>query len=53
MVSKGLDARGILCCLEKVDQADIVYVVNPGGYVGKSVSARLCEKISPSMSCIQ
>jgi len=38
VVSKSLDARGILGCLEKVDQADIVYVVNPGGYVGKSVS---------------
>jgi nucleoside 2-deoxyribosyltransferase len=38
VVSKSLDARGILGCLEKVDQADIVYVVNPRGYVGKSVS---------------
>jgi len=38
IVSKGLNARGILGCLEKVDQADIVYVVNPYGYVGKSVS---------------
>jgi nucleoside 2-deoxyribosyltransferase len=25
-------------CLEKINQADVVYVVNPGGYVGKSVS---------------
>jgi hypothetical protein len=27
--------------LEKVDDADIVYVVNPQGYVGKSVSVDL------------
>ena len=38
VVSKSLDVRGILGCLEKIDQADIVYVVNPEGYVGKSVS---------------
>ena len=38
IVSKSMDARGILGCLEKVDQADVVYVVNPEGYVGKSVS---------------
>ena len=38
VVSKSLDARGILGCLEKVDQADVVFVVNPDGYVGKSVS---------------
>jgi nucleoside 2-deoxyribosyltransferase len=38
VMSKSLDARGILGCLEKVDQADVVYVVNPDGYVGKSVS---------------
>ena len=38
VVSKSLDVRGILGCLEKIDQADIVYVVNPSGYVGKSVS---------------
>lgn len=37
-VSKSLDVRGILGCLEKIDQAGAVYVVNPGGYVGKSVS---------------
>lgn len=37
-ISKDLDTRGILGCLEKIDQADIVYVVNPDGYVGKSVS---------------
>lgn len=38
IVSKGLDVRGILGCLEKIDQADVVYVVNPDGYIGKSVS---------------
>jgi len=32
------DVRGIEGCLEKIDEADIVYVVNPEGYVGKSVS---------------
>ena len=29
---------GILGCLEKIDAADAVYVVDPDGYVGKSVS---------------
>ena len=38
VVSKSLDPRGILRCLEKIDQADVVYVVNPDGHVGKSVS---------------
>jgi hypothetical protein len=38
VVSKSLDTRGILGCLEKINQADVVYVVNPGGYLGKSVS---------------
>jgi nucleoside 2-deoxyribosyltransferase len=33
-----MDARGILSCLEKIDWADAVYVVDPDGYVGKSVS---------------
>ncbi len=32
------DSRGILGCLRKIDDSDIVYVVNPEGYVGKSVS---------------
>jgi len=36
-ISKKMDRRGILGCLEKIDEADVVYVVNPGGYVGKSV----------------
>jgi hypothetical protein len=37
-MSKEMDGRGILGCLEKVDHADIVYVVNPLGYIGRSVS---------------
>jgi len=37
IASKSKDARGILGCLEKIDSADVVYVVNPEGYVGKSV----------------
>jgi diphthamide synthase subunit DPH2 len=37
-ISKKVNGRGILGCLKKVDDADIVYVVNPQGYVGKSVS---------------
>ena len=32
-----MDECGILGCLEKIDRADIVYVVNPEGYVGISV----------------
>ena len=38
VVSGSLDVRGILGCLEKIDQADVVYVVDPNGYVGKSIS---------------
>jgi len=38
VVSKSLDPRGISGCLEKIHQADVVYVVNPDGHVGKSVS---------------
>jgi len=30
-------SHGILGCLKKIDEADVVYVVNPEGYVGKSV----------------
>jgi len=40
-VSKERNIRGILGCLEKIDRADVVYVVNPDGYVGKSVSLDL------------
>jgi hypothetical protein len=36
--SKKKDSLGILGCLNKVDAADIVYVVNPQGYIGKSVA---------------
>ena len=32
------DSHGILGCLRKIDDSDIVYIVNPEGYVGKSVS---------------
>jgi hypothetical protein len=35
--SKSVDARGITACLEKIDNSDAVYVVNPEGYVGRSV----------------
>jgi nucleoside 2-deoxyribosyltransferase len=34
---KKMDSRDILGCLEKIDEADVVYVVNPDGYVGRSV----------------
>jgi len=37
LMSKKRDSRGILGCLKKIDAADVVYVINPGGYVGKSV----------------
>jgi hypothetical protein len=36
-VSEKADAREITACLEKIDNADIVYVVDPDAYVGKSV----------------
>jgi len=36
-MSKEIGSRGILGCLEKIDEADVVYVVNLDGYVGKSV----------------
>ena len=39
--SKKMNNRGILGCLERVAGADVVYVVNPQGYVGKSVSVDL------------
>jgi nucleoside 2-deoxyribosyltransferase len=37
MMLKKKSSRGIIGCLEKIDEADVVYVVNPDGYVGKSV----------------
>lgn len=36
-MSKRISSRGILGCLEKIGKSDVVYVVNPGGYVGKSI----------------
>lgn len=36
-MSKKPNDRGILGCLEKIDGSDVVYVVNPNGYVGRSV----------------
>jgi hypothetical protein len=33
-----MDSRGILGCFKKIDGADVVYIVNPEGYIGKSVS---------------
>jgi len=36
--SKKRSKSGILGCLKKIDQADVIYVVNPEGYIGKSVS---------------
>ena len=38
LASKNTDVRGISGCLEKIDNADVVYIVNPEGYIGKSVS---------------
>jgi nucleoside 2-deoxyribosyltransferase len=38
LASKETDDRGIIGCLGKIDKADIVYVVDPNGDVGKSVS---------------
>jgi hypothetical protein len=37
-VSKKMGSHGILECLGKIDDAVVVYVVNPEGYIGKSVS---------------
>lgn len=37
-ISKKMDSRRILGCLKKIDDADVVYIVNPRGYIGKSVS---------------
>jgi nucleoside 2-deoxyribosyltransferase len=36
-MSKKMSSRGIHGCLEKIDEADVVYVINPDGYVGRSV----------------
>lgn len=37
-ISKKMNSRGILGCLKKIDDADVVYVVNPRGYIGKTGS---------------
>jgi hypothetical protein len=37
-ISKKMDSGGILGCLKRIDQADVIYIVNPEGYIGKSVS---------------
>jgi hypothetical protein len=37
--SEGNDPRGIAACFDRIDEADALYVVNPSGYVGKSVAA--------------
>jgi len=36
---KNQEGQGILECFSRIDGADIVYIVNPEGYVGRSVSA--------------
>jgi nucleoside 2-deoxyribosyltransferase len=37
MMLKKKSRRGIIGCLEKIDETDVVYVVDPDGYVGRSV----------------
>jgi nucleoside 2-deoxyribosyltransferase len=37
MMLKKKSSCGIRGCLEKIDEADVVYIVNPDGYVGRSV----------------
>jgi len=37
LMSKKARPSGISGCLKNIEKSDIVYVVNPGGYVGKSV----------------
>jgi nucleoside 2-deoxyribosyltransferase len=37
MMLKKKSNVGISGCLEKIDETDVVYIVNPDGYVGKSV----------------
>jgi hypothetical protein len=36
-MAKKMSPSGILGCLNNIDESDLVYVVNPGGYVGRSV----------------
>ena len=37
-VAKSKDIQGILACLRRIDESDVVYIVNPDGYIGRSVS---------------
>jgi len=39
--SKRKNSHGIRGCLNKIDHADVVYVVDPEGYIGKSVAFNL------------
>jgi hypothetical protein len=36
-MAKKMSPSGILGCLKNIDESDVVYVVNPRGYVGRSV----------------
>ena len=49
-VSKKMDSRGILGCLKKIDDADAVYIVNPEGYIGRSVSVDIGYAYAKSKS---
>jgi len=49
-VSKKMDSRGILGCLKKIDDANTVYIVNPEGYIGKSVSVDIGYAYAKSKS---
>ena len=41
LISRPGDPRGIAGCLERIDRADLLYVSNPRGEIGKSVSLDL------------
>jgi hypothetical protein len=50
------DPNGIDGCLERIDQADLIYVNNPDGVIGKSVSLDLGYAIARGKdvySCVQ
>ena len=38
IAAKSKDSNGILACLRRIDDSDVVYIVNPDGYIGRSVS---------------
>jgi hypothetical protein len=38
IVAKSKDSQGILGCFRRIDESEVVYIMNPEGYVGKSVS---------------